>query len=58
MKVKELIEELQKYDPEITVYRHDYGYGPDPIDQVYLEKAIEMNRTFGTQRDDDFLVVR
>lgn len=34
MKVKALIEELQKYDPEEEVYLYNRDYGTDPVEEV------------------------
>lgn len=39
MKVKELIEELQKFDPEMDVV----DYGSDKIKSVHLKKVVDSD---------------
>jgi len=40
MTVKELIEELQKYDPEMAVYIEDSEYGAEEADSVEIRKEV------------------
>ena len=47
MTVKELIEKLQKFDPELTVYRSDAGWGNETIYGVRLEPQALKHTTWG-----------
>lgn len=51
MRVKELIEELQKLNPELPVYTNDVDYGPDEVEQVQLRSPDRPEILYGIKEE-------
>jgi hypothetical protein len=57
MKVKELIEELQQYDPELTVNLHGYEggyYEPTGTRETVLAVGVHEEWYYGPNEDVDY----
>lgn len=46
MKVKQLIEELSKLDPELDVFVSDNEWGPRRVGKVPIEKPVTIRHMF------------
>ena len=60
MKVKELIEELQQYDPELTVNLHVYEggyYEPKGTRETVLAVGVHKEWYYGPNEDVDSCLV-
>ena len=61
MKVKELIEELQQYDPELTVNLHGYEggyYEPAGTRETVLAVGVHKEWYYGQNEDVDYYGVQ